>query len=61
MLVFIPGEFRKNLASLSREFAASADRKLKFDKRRQLFIGTNNKAVVVAICGDNIPAHRDNN
>ena len=36
MRVSISREFRTNLASLSRQFAASADRGFKFDKRGQL-------------------------
>src|SRR5437870_3921159 len=37
MLVFISGKSRKNLASLSRQFAASADRSFQLQKRSQLF------------------------
>ena len=36
MLVFISGEFQTNLAGLSRLFATNADRRFKFQKRRQL-------------------------
>jgi hypothetical protein len=48
MLVFISGEFRKNLASLSRQFAASADRRFQFQKRSQLIICTHNETLSVA-------------
>jgi hypothetical protein len=47
MFGFISGEFRKNLASLSRQFAASVNFQLKFDKRRQLFIGVRNETPFV--------------
>jgi hypothetical protein len=46
MLVFISGEFRKNLASLSRLFAAN--RRFQFEKRRQQFFGTHNETLSVA-------------
>ena len=42
-LGFISAEFRKNLASLSRLFAASANRRFKFHKRSQLLVGTHSK------------------
>jgi len=45
MLVFISGEFRKNLTSLSRLFAA--DRRFQFQKRSQLVIRVNNEALFV--------------
>jgi hypothetical protein len=48
MLVFISGEFRKNLVSLSRQFAASAKRRFEFHKRRQPFIRMHNKPLFVA-------------
>jgi hypothetical protein len=49
MLVFISREFRKNLASLSRLFAASADRRFQFQKRRQLFIHTHNETLSITM------------
>jgi len=49
MLVFICGEFRKNLATLSRLFAASADSRFEFHKRRQLFIRAHNETLSVAV------------
>jgi hypothetical protein len=48
MLVFISGEFRKTLAGLSRQFAASADHRFKFQKRSQLFVGAHNETLSVA-------------
>ena len=48
MLGFISGEFRKNLARSSRQFAASSDRRFQFQKRRQLFIGVHNETLSVA-------------
>jgi hypothetical protein len=54
MLVFIAGEFRKNLASLARQFAASAGRRFEFQKSCQLFIGMHNETLsVVAMCISN--------
>jgi hypothetical protein len=51
MGVFAFGEFGRNLASLSRQFAASANRRFKFNKRRQLFLRTHNETLtVVAMC-----------
>jgi hypothetical protein len=49
MRVFISVEFRKNLASLSRLFAASTDRRFEFNKRSQLFIGTHHETLSVAM------------
>jgi hypothetical protein len=44
-------EFGKNLASQSRQFAASANRRFQFEKRSQLFIRGRNKTLsVVAMC-----------
>src|SRR4029453_9375460 len=40
-------ESGKNLANLSRQFAASADHGFEFQKSRQLFIGTHNKTLPV--------------
>jgi hypothetical protein len=43
-----------NLSSLSRLFAASADRRFQFQKSRQLFIGMHNETLpVVAVCVSN--------
>ena len=51
IVVFISGEFRKKLASLSRPFAASVDRGFQFNERSQLFIRTHHEALsVVAMC-----------
>jgi hypothetical protein len=47
MLVFISGEFRKNLASLSRQFAASANRRFEFRKSSQLFFCVHNETLSV--------------
>jgi hypothetical protein len=41
-------QFGKNLANLSRPIAASANRRFKFQKRRQLFIRTHNETPSVA-------------
>jgi hypothetical protein len=41
-------EFGKNLASLSNQFAASANRRFEFNKRAQLFIRSHNKTLSVA-------------
>jgi hypothetical protein len=47
-------EFRKNLAGLSRQFAARANRRFQFHKRRQLFFGTHNETLsIVAMCVSN--------
>jgi hypothetical protein len=46
---FSDAEVGKNLASLSSTIAASADRRLKFYKRRQLFIGTHNETLSGAV------------
>ena len=51
MLVFISGEFRKTLAGLSRQFAAGADRRFKFHKRSQLFVGAQN-VTLAAVAAD---------
>ena len=40
-------EFGKNLANLSNQFAASANRRFKFHKRSQLFIRTHNETLSV--------------
>jgi hypothetical protein len=42
------GEFKKTLATLSRQFAASATRRFKFKTRSQLFIRTHNETLSVA-------------
>jgi hypothetical protein len=43
--------FAKKLATLSRQFAASASRRFQFHKRRQLFIRVHNETLtVVAMC-----------
>jgi hypothetical protein len=47
--VFISREFRKNLHSLSRLFAARTDRQFQFDKRSQLLIRARNETVSVAV------------
>jgi hypothetical protein len=44
---FSNGEFAKNLLRSSRQFAASANRRFHFPKRRQLFIGVHNKTLSV--------------
>jgi hypothetical protein len=41
-------EFGKNLANLSNQFAASANRRFEFQKSGQLFIGTHNEAFSIA-------------
>jgi hypothetical protein len=45
---FNDGEFGRNLANLSNQFAASANRPFQFQKRSQLFVRTHNKAPSVA-------------
>jgi hypothetical protein len=58
MLVFISGEVQKTLASLSRQFAASADRGFEFPKRRQQFLRVHNETLpVVTMCVSN-PDHK---
>jgi hypothetical protein len=47
MGVFIFGEFGRNLASLSKLFAATADRRFEFEKRSQLFIRTHDETLSV--------------
>jgi len=42
-------EFGKNLASVSIQIAASANRPFEFQKRSQLFIGTHNETLTVAV------------
>jgi len=45
------GELGRNLACLSRQFTASANRQIEFDKRSQLFIGLHNETLsIVAMC-----------
>jgi hypothetical protein len=44
---FSDAQFAKCLACLSRQFAASADRRFKFKKRRILFVATNDKPLPV--------------
>ncbi len=54
MGVFIFGEFGRNLACLSRQFAPSANRSFKFHKRSQLFICSHNVTLsVAAMCVNN--------
>jgi hypothetical protein len=51
---FADGEFVKNLACLSRQLNASANRRFKFHKRGQLFICTYNETLsVAAMCVNN--------
>ncbi len=51
MGVFALGEFGRNLTSLSRQFAATVNRRFKFQKRSQLFIRAHNKTLsIVAMC-----------
>ena len=47
------GEFGKNLAKLSSQFAASAERRFQLNKRSQLFIRTHNETLSVAMCVHN--------
>jgi hypothetical protein len=47
------GEFGRNAASLSKQFAASADRRFEFEKCRQQFIRPRNETlsvVAVRVC-----------
>jgi hypothetical protein len=55
MLVFISGEFRKNLASLSRLFAARANSRFQFRKRSQLFIRPHSEVLSDAATRVNNP------
>jgi hypothetical protein len=48
MTVFITEESQENLASLSRQFAASANRKFQFYKRRQPFLGLHDVTLSIA-------------
>ena len=48
MGVFALGEFGRNLACLSRQLAAGANRRFEFQKRSQLFIRVHNEALTVA-------------
>ena len=45
---------RKNLAGLSRQFAASANRRFQFKKRRQLFVSTDDESLSVLAVHSNI-------
>jgi len=46
--------FAKKLATLSRQFAASANRRFQFHKRSQLFIGVHNETLsIAAMCVSN--------
>ncbi len=45
---FRDAEFAENLANLSNQFAASADRRLEFKKRCQFLIGAHNVGLSVA-------------
>jgi hypothetical protein len=54
MISTFSSEIQVDLASLSRQFAASTNRKLKFQKRHQLFIRVHNEALTtVAMCVNN--------
>jgi hypothetical protein len=47
-------EFGKNVANLSNQFAASANRRFQFQKGGQLFIRTHNETLsVAAMCVNN--------
>jgi hypothetical protein len=63
MGVFIFGEFGRNLAGLSKQFTASADRRFQSQKRSQFFIGTHNETlsiVAMRVCNpDRSPARID--
>ena len=48
VLVFTAGKFRKNLATLSMKLALSANRRVKFLKCSQLFIGASKEMPSVA-------------
>jgi hypothetical protein len=54
-------EFGKNLASLSIQIAASANRPFKFQKRGQLFIGTHNETLAVPVSVSNDDSLRSTN
>ena len=41
--LLLASSFEKNLASLSSQFAASSNRRFKFEKSRQLFIGVHSE------------------
>jgi hypothetical protein len=43
MGVFMFGEFGRNLANRSNQFAATVNHRFEFQKRCQLFIGTHNE------------------
>jgi len=48
MGVFIFGEFGRNLAGLSRQFAATVNHRFEFQKRGQLFIRMDDETLSVA-------------
>jgi hypothetical protein len=52
MGLFVFGEFGRNLASLSRQFAPSADRRFEFQKRSHLFIRVHNETLSVSLFAD---------
>jgi hypothetical protein len=55
-------EFGKNLASLSNQFAASADRSFESQKRGQLFIRVHNETlsiVAMHVCNEDSPGCGD--
>jgi hypothetical protein len=47
-------EFGKNVANLSNEFAATPNRRFKFNKGSQLFVGTHNEALSIVRCASAI-------
>jgi hypothetical protein len=53
--LFDAAEFGKKLACLSSKLAASADRRLEFQKRSQLFIRSHNETLSVAAMRVNNP------
>ena len=47
MGVFVFGEFGRNLANRSNQFAATVNHRFEFQKRRQLFIGVHDETLSV--------------
>ena len=53
MGVFAFGELERNLACLSRQFTASADRRFEFHEHGQLFVGIHELLFLVAMLVSN--------
>src|SRR5215510_4040490 len=58
---FSNADFGTNLADASKQFAASANRRFEFQKRRQLFIRSHNEtfSLAMSICTDVVSSRRN--